>query len=371
MRGRQLLLPAVFVLGALLGAEAAAQTGGLGLEPARLEVEMAAGGEKTVAFQILTSPSDQVLRGRLLLSLTDWNIKEDGSAVYTDPGTQPNSASAWIVYSPAAVTVSSGEGHMVRVTITVPAETPPGDYRTAIFIQERPPATPPKPGERLIYLRFRYVFTLYVMVPPISGRGELADIRIQNDSSGSSLVFELINHGSRHLRPYVSWSVRNADQQEVSAVKQHETTVLLAGAVLKEPIPMGPCPGPIRDCRTSGFPGRRTDPGGPSHCGGRTRAGTQGTARGCAAGHGAEKGWVTPGSRKHEQVLETRWAARMPGAASRPDRALAAIPRPGIAVATGCFGLGSGRVRRPTAGAGHSGRRQAHRHRAPGGANRQ
>lgn len=234
--GYRSLLRVLLLLGALVGAEAAAQTGGLGLEPGRLEVEVAPGSEKTVAFHIVTPSSDRVVRGRLLLSLTDWTIKEDGSAVYTDPGTQPNSASAWVVHSPAAITTSSGERYLIRVTITVPAETPPGDYRTAIFMQERPPATPPKPGERMIYLRFRYVFTLYVMVPPVSARGELADIRIQNDSNGSSLVFELVNHGNRHLRPYVSWSIRNADQQEVSAVKQHETTVLLAGAVLKEPI---------------------------------------------------------------------------------------------------------------------------------------
>jgi P pilus assembly chaperone PapD len=205
-----------------------------------MEVELRPGAERTVAFEIEAPPSEQRVSGRLLLSVTDWTINEDSSVVYTDPGSQPNSASSWITFSPSAVTIFSGQRQLVRITIKVPADAQPGDYRTALFIQERPPATAPKAGERLIYLRFRYVFTLYVLLPPITMQGELDGIRLQNDSRGTQLIFEMTNKGSRHLRPRVSWSIRDSSQAEVRSAKNQETTVLLPFARLKEPMFIDP-----------------------------------------------------------------------------------------------------------------------------------
>ena len=55
------------------------QTGGMGLNPARLEVVVLPGQETTVAFEIESAPSDVTVRGELVLSLTDWEVSEDGS----------------------------------------------------------------------------------------------------------------------------------------------------------------------------------------------------------------------------------------------------------------------------------------------------
>jgi len=285
MRGKQAGCEAavwcVFV-GGLLGALAPgspAQTGGLGLMPGRMEVELHPGAERTVAFEIETPPSEQRVSGRLLLSVTDWNISEDSSVVYTDPGSQPNSASSWITFSPSAITVSSGGRYLVRITIKVPADVKPGDYWTALFIQERPPATPPKAGERRIYVRLRYVFTLYVLVPPLTMQGEFDGIRVQNDSHRTQLIFDMTNQGSRHLRPLVSWSIRDSSQAEVRSAKNQETTVLLPFARLKEPMPIDPLPpgqyevsgqtdfqdgGPIQSIRRTVEIAAPVDPTGPS-----------------------------------------------------------------------------------------------------------
>src|SRR5262245_60932496 len=198
----------------LFPSHGAAHTSGIGLNPARLEIEVNAGQEKTVAFEIESPPSEATVRGRLLLSMTDWDLDEHGAIRYVDPGTLPDSASSWIVFSPAAVSISSGETHVVRVTARVPSATPPGLYRAGIFVQERPPAAPPKRGEPLIYVRFRYVFTLYVIVPPVSQRGELVDLQMQTNSRGLNLVCEMRNSGSQLLRPLITWSLRNAESKE-------------------------------------------------------------------------------------------------------------------------------------------------------------
>jgi hypothetical protein len=215
-----------------------AQTSGVGLNPARLEVEVNPGGEKTVGFRIEAPASSIPVQGRLMLTLTDWNIDEQANVTYAEPGTLPNSASPWIIFSPAAITTTSGETHLVRLTIRVPESARPGVYRSGVFVQERPPATPPNPGERLLYFRFRYVFTLYVIVPPVAGHGELLDVRMVSDHEGVKLLYEMRNEGSRHIRPRVTWSIRGSDSREIVSGKNKETPVLLPFAAMNVRIPI-------------------------------------------------------------------------------------------------------------------------------------
>ncbi len=214
--------------------EAAAQTAGLGLDPGRMEIEVKPGHEKTIGFTIDSPPSATAVRGRLLLSLTDWNVTEDTKIVYNDAGTMPNSASPWVIFSPAAVSISSGQRQLVRVTVRVPAETAPGLYRTAIFVQERPPAAPPQNGEQLVYVRFRYVFFLYVTVSPVSVEPELTDVRLVTGPEGVRLICDMVNRGSGHTRPVISLSIRNPNQDEVKLLRNYEATVLLPFSKIHE-----------------------------------------------------------------------------------------------------------------------------------------
>jgi P pilus assembly chaperone PapD len=229
-------LKAFLVCVCLLGTfakDSEAQTAGLGLRPMRLEMEVVPGKSRTASFLIESPPSDTDVKGRLLLSLTDWVMRDDKSVTYYDAGTQTKSASPWIIFSPSDVAIASGQERLVRVTANVPAGTAPGVYTSAIFVQERPPAREPRKGEQLIFFRFRYVVTLYVIVQPVSGRGEIADLQLTRDAQGLHLVARLKNSGTRHLRPHISWFLRSKTE-EVVAEKNVETTVLLPSATLKE-----------------------------------------------------------------------------------------------------------------------------------------
>jgi len=228
----RLLFFCVCLIGTFSGS-ANAQTAGLGIRPMRLEMEVVPGKSKTASFVIESPPSDVDVRGRLILSLTDWVIHEDTSVAYIEAGSQARSASPWIVFSPTDVTISSGQERLVRLTANVPAGTPPGVYTSALFVQERPPARTPKEGERLIFFRFRYVVTIYVIVQPVSGKGEIADFQLIRDAKGVQLVCLLKNTGTRHIRPIISWFLRSG-AEELVAEKNVETTVLLPSASTKE-----------------------------------------------------------------------------------------------------------------------------------------
>jgi P pilus assembly chaperone PapD len=222
----------VCLIGTFAGSSEA-QTAGLGLRPMRLEMEVDPGKSKTSSFVIEAPPSNSEVRGRLLLSLSDWGLNEETEVTYYDPGTRPQSASGWIIFSPSDLTISSGQERLVRVTANVPANAKPGVYTSAIFVQERPPARQPKPGEQLVYFRFRYVVTLYVIVQPVKGKGEITDLKLTRVEEGLRLICQLKNTGTRHLRPHISWFLRSG-AGDIVAEKNVETTVLLPSATTKE-----------------------------------------------------------------------------------------------------------------------------------------
>jgi hypothetical protein len=228
------LLAVLLVAISAVGAHA--ENGGLGLNPGRAEVEIMPGQEKTIGFHIDSPASEQPVRGHLLLTPTDWKIDADTSVSYTEPGTQPDSAAKWMVFSPSAVSIQSGQSQLVRVTVKVPEGTAPGVYRSGIFVQERPPATPPNKGEHLVMFRFRYLFSLYVIVGPVEGRGQFSDLRSIPERQGARLIFELKNSGSRHVRPYIDATIRDDAGKVVASMKRQEATVLLPHATNNEPV---------------------------------------------------------------------------------------------------------------------------------------
>jgi P pilus assembly chaperone PapD len=226
---RTLLVALILVFASVAGAQA-----GLGLLPGRVEVGVPAGGERTVAFEVEAPGSDNPVRGRLLLSLTDWSVSSDAKLIYGDANTMPNSACSWVTYSPAAFSITSGQKQLVRVTVRVPEGTPDGVYRAGIFIQERPPATPPKMGEHQLILRFRYVFILYVLVGEMKGQGELDEVGLVSDQVGVRVPLVMTNKGTMHVRPVVRLTVRDMAKQAEILDDYYEAIIVLPAATQKE-----------------------------------------------------------------------------------------------------------------------------------------
>src|ERR1043165_3265611 len=75
---------------------------GISLAPARFELEMQPGSETTVVGNLdyhTTSENSQPVR--ILASLNDWTIDRNGEVQFEKANTFPNSASPWLIYSPA------------------------------------------------------------------------------------------------------------------------------------------------------------------------------------------------------------------------------------------------------------------------------
>src|ERR1041384_886895 len=78
---------------------------GISLAPARLELEMQPGSETTVVVNLdYHSMGENPQPVRIVASLNDWTINRNGQVQFERANTYPNSASSWLIYSPAETT---------------------------------------------------------------------------------------------------------------------------------------------------------------------------------------------------------------------------------------------------------------------------
>jgi methionine-rich copper-binding protein CopC len=210
---------------------------GIALAPARFELEMTPGSETTVVVNLdyHTSRSDAPAY-RLVASLNDWEITREGELKFHRAGTQPNSASPWIIYSPAEVAVEPGQTHSIRVTVTVPKDATPGDHLAALIVEQRPDTIKLNRAARQMVMRFRMAAIFYITVPRATRRGSLTDLRAAVGAGGLTVTPTLTNEGNSVIRPVSSVKVLDASGRAVAELPESETLPLLGGATLSQPL---------------------------------------------------------------------------------------------------------------------------------------
>ncbi|HJU53368.1 MAG TPA: copper resistance protein CopC [Pyrinomonadaceae bacterium] len=219
-------------------APAAGQSGdGIALAPARFELEMTPGSETTVVVNLdyHTSRAD-AQPYRLVASLNDWDMNEKGELGFYKAGARPLSASPWIIYSPAEVTVQPGQTHSIRVTITVPKDATPGDHLAALIVEQRPDTIKLNRNARQMVMRFRMASMFYITVPRATRRGTLANLQARTDARGIVVTPTLKNEGNSVVRPISSIKVVDASGRTVAELPEGEALPVLAGATLSQPL---------------------------------------------------------------------------------------------------------------------------------------
>ncbi|HEX3250920.1 MAG TPA: hypothetical protein VHS05_15915, partial [Pyrinomonadaceae bacterium] len=146
---------------------------GISLAPARLELEMLPGQETTVVVNLdYHSTAENAQPVRIVASLNDWTIDRNGQVQFQRANTLPNSASSWLIYSPAETTVTPGNLHAIRVTVSVPKDATPGDHLTALIIEQRPDNIKLlNEDRRQMVIRYRMGAVFYIKVPQLRRQG--------------------------------------------------------------------------------------------------------------------------------------------------------------------------------------------------------
>src|SRR5215217_2813194 len=210
---------------------------GISLAPARLELEMQPGTETTVVVNLdyhATSENSQPVR--IVASLNDWTIDRDGQVQFERANTLPNSASPWLIYSPAETTVVPGNLHAIRVTVSVPKDATPGDHLSALIIEQRPDNIKVDENRRQMVIRYRMAAVFYIKVPQLRRQGSLESLRAEATADQVVVTPLLKNSGNSVIRPLTSLKVTNSSGVAVAELPQKESLPVLGGAELLQPI---------------------------------------------------------------------------------------------------------------------------------------
>src|SRR5690242_16238521 len=152
---------------------------GISLAPARIELEMQPGQETTVVVNLdYHTTTENAQPVRIVASLNDWTIDRDGQVQFERANTLRNSASSWLIYSPAETTVIPGNLHAIRVTVSVPKDATPGDHLSALIIEQRPDNIKLlTENRRQMVIRYRMAAVFYIKVPQLHRQGSLESLR--------------------------------------------------------------------------------------------------------------------------------------------------------------------------------------------------
>jgi len=210
---------------------------GISLAPARFELEMTPGSETTVVVNLdyrSTTQNSQPVR--IMASLNDWTIDRDGQVKFEKANTLPNSASSWLIYSPAETTVTPGNLHAIRVTISVPKDATMGDHLTALIIEQRPDNLKLNQNRRQMVIRYRMAAVFYIKVPNLRRQGSLESLRAEAKGDQVIVTPLLKNAGNSVIRPLTSLKVTDRSGAAVVELPQKESLPLLGGAELMQPL---------------------------------------------------------------------------------------------------------------------------------------
>jgi hypothetical protein len=210
---------------------------GISLAPARLELEMQPGSETTVVVNLdyhTTTGNSQPVR--IVASLNDWTIDRNGQVQFERANTLPNSASSWLIYSPAETTVIPGNLHAIRVTVSVPKDATPGDHLSALIVEQRPDNIKLNQNRRQVVIRYRMAAVFYIKVPQLRRQGSLESLKAEATEDQVVVTPLLKNAGNSVVRPLTSLKVTNSSGVAVGELPQKESLPLLGGAELVQPL---------------------------------------------------------------------------------------------------------------------------------------
>ena len=213
------------------------RTTGISLAPARLELEMQPGSETTVVVNLDYHSTDGDSQPvRIVASLNDWTIDRNGEVQFSRANTLPNSASPWLIYSPAETTVIPGNMHAIRVTISVPKDATPGDHLSALIIEQRADNIRLNQNRRQVVIRYRMAAVFYIKVPQLRRAGSLESLRAEVTENQVVVTPLLKNAGNSVVRPLTSLKVTDSAGVAVAELPQKESLPLLGGAELVQPV---------------------------------------------------------------------------------------------------------------------------------------
>lgn len=148
-------------------------------------------------------------------------------------GERPSGTTLWITYPTQEIMLGPRDAVAIDFKVEVPANTPPGQYVTALVIENAEPVR--GSGTIAVDQVNRSAIAVAIEVP-----GErtpalaIGNVRQQEVAGLSVISFEVHNSGNVHLRPAGDFTLRNGEGDEIAASAVAMDTVYAGTSTLLE-----------------------------------------------------------------------------------------------------------------------------------------
>ncbi|HLG14247.1 MAG TPA: hypothetical protein VJH03_07055 [Blastocatellia bacterium] len=207
------------------------------ISPSRVVLPMKPGAETTIVVSLIyISPSGKAEPTRVTSYLGDWTMNKQGKVEFYRPGTFPNSAAPWIVHSPGEMTIEPAKLNRIRVTISVPQDATPGDHLAVLFVEPRPDNLKLEKNRKRVQMKFRLGTVFYIMVPDVTRKGALDNLKAESVNEGILVTPRLRNDGNSHVRPTYSVKILDQTGVVVAEVPEMQSLPVLGGSEMDLPV---------------------------------------------------------------------------------------------------------------------------------------
>lgn len=171
---------------------------GIGLQPTTVEMTVEPGERQRQVVNLGNVHTEKTIS--LTIGLADWTLDENGQIQLAPPGEREDSASEWVRFSPAFVTLKPGETEQVIIDMSAPMRTQrEGDFRFAMIASTILPES--RSGQSGVWKKYQIASLFYLTMGDSKSAPQITSTGISMADDGTQTVdimFE--NPGNAHAR---------------------------------------------------------------------------------------------------------------------------------------------------------------------------
>jgi hypothetical protein len=211
-----------FFLLFLLSAAAIKGQTSLTVSPLHADLEASAGKTKKGTF---TVGNDSARAMKVLAQAEDWTFKEDGQIVLAGAADQYQfSCKNWIRLDSRDFILKPGERRLVSWTMTVPPDTSPGHYWTALSFEAAEEAGADERDSLMI--RGKIMASVFVLVGKAPAQGEITDVTLADRDRRTTAIIHFKNSGRSYFTTSGSLKIKDALGKKIFETDLPEEIVL-------------------------------------------------------------------------------------------------------------------------------------------------
>ncbi len=191
-----------------------AQAFGVGVQPSTVEMTIKPGDRQRQVVTIGNVHKSKTIS--LTMGLADWTLDKNGKLVLDAPGETERSASDWVRFSPASVTLKPETSQDITVEISAPYKIEnKGDHRFALLATTMLPELNERGETSGVWNRYQLASLFYLTLTPSQSLPEVTSVAI-NKADKSMLTLEIKNSGDAHARLQGNAYIKDASGEVVA-----------------------------------------------------------------------------------------------------------------------------------------------------------